>query len=617
MNQHPDEFGVLSLGVVLLAAAVFSVPIARRIRLSAIVAYLAAGVLIGPWGLGVFRAPETILTVASLGVVMLLFLIGLELKLSRLLAMRRDIFGLGMAQLALTTAAVGGLAYATGLVGWRGAIVAGIALAMSATTIALKILEDRGHMQQTYGQRAFAILLFQDMSVVPLLALLPLLAPGAGGDNHGSSVDTLVSVAAIGAAIAAVVVAGRYLLNPFFRLLAETGAREVMTCAALLVVLGAALLMDAVGMSTALGAFLAGVLLAESNYRHELEADIEPFRGLLLALFFMGIGMTIDLAVVAGHALLIVAAAAAITLIKAAIVWLMFRTSCTQEGDALRAGSVLTAAGEFAFVLLPLGASLGVLSTSQGSLLAAIAAITMLMGPLVAEGTEALLRRMPGRNVREADDFEGAHGSVLLIGFGRFGQLVAQCLLAEDVDVTAIDVDARMIQNAGRFGFKVYYGDGTRLDVLRAAGAAKSRLIAICIDDSIAATMIAALARIEFPGAKLFVRAYDRTHTLELIAKGVDFELRETYESALTFGRKSLEALGLDVERSSAVEADVRSRDLARLALQQAEGLMAGVEMLRPGRPVEPEPLSLPERQAVPLNPEAEDIIRHETEFSS
>jgi glutathione-regulated potassium-efflux system protein KefB len=425
-----------------------------------------------------------------------------------------------------------------------------------------------------------------------------------------------VSVAFVAGAIAAIVVAGRYLLNPFFRLLAETGAREVMTCAALLVVLGAALLMEAVGMSMALGAFLAGVLLAESNYRHELEADIEPFRGLLLALFFMGIGMTIDLAIVRDNVLLIVATAAAITLIKALIVWLMFRASCTREGDALRAGSVLTAAGEFAFVLLPLGTSLGVLTANQGSVLAAIAAVTMLMGPLVAEASEAVLRRVLGRRVREADDFDGAHGSVLLVGFGRFGQLVAQCLLAEGVDVTAIDIDARMIQNAGRFGFKVYYGDGTRLDVLRAAGAAKARLIAICIDDKIAATAITDAVLTAFPGAKLYVRTYDRAHTLELIAKGVDFELRETYESALAFGRKSLEALGLDADRASAIEADVRSRDLARLALQQAEGIMAGVEMLW-GRAVEPEPLSLPEREGVALNPEAEDIIRHETEFSS
>ncbi len=615
MHQQPDEFGVLSLGVVLLAAAVFSVPIARRMKLSAIVAYLAVGVLIGPWGLGVFRAPETILAVAGLGVVMLLFVIGLDLKLSRLLAMRRDIFGLGAAQLALTTAAIGGLGWATGLVGWRGALVAGLALAMSATTIALKILEDRGHMQQTYGQRAFAILLFQDMSVVPILALLPLIGPGS--DSHAGYLDAVISVAKIGGAIAVLVVAGRYLLNPFFRLLAETGAREVMTCAALLVVLGAALMMEAVGMSMALGAFLAGVLLAESNYRHELEADIEPFRGLLLAVFFMGIGMTIDLAAVRDNVWLIIAGAVVVTVLKAAIVWLMFRASCTRSGDAWRAGSVLTAAGEFAFVLLPLGVLLGALTTPQGSLLAALAAVTMLLGPLVAEGTEAILRRVLTPEARAADDFDGAHGSVLLIGFGRFGQLVAQCLLAENVDVTAIDNDARMIQNAGRFGFKVYYGDGTRLDVLRAAGAARARLLAVCIDDKAAATAITNLARSEFPGLELYVRSYDRAHTLELIAKGVDFELRETYESALMFGRKSLEALGLDAERAREVEADVRGRDLARLALQQAEGIMAGVEMLRPGRAVEPEPLSAPEREGVPLNPEAEDIIRHETEYSS
>jgi monovalent cation:proton antiporter-2 (CPA2) family protein len=615
MNHSADEFGVLSLAVVLLAAAVLGVPLARRIKLSAIVAYLAAGVLIGPWGMGVFRAPQTILTVASLGVVMLLFLIGLELKISRLLAMRRDIFGLGAAQLALTAAAIGVLVYATGLVDWRGALVAGLALAMSATAIALRILEERGHLQQTYGQRAFAILLFQDMSVVPLLALVPLLGPG--GDSHGTYVDTLTSVAEVAAAIAAVVIAGRYLLNPFFRLLAETGAREVMTGAALLVVLGAALLMEAVGMSAALGAFLAGVLLAESNYRHELEADIEPFRGLLLALFFMGIGMTIDLAVVRDNLLLIVVGAVMITLIKAAIVWLMFRASCTQRGDALRAGSVLTAAGEFAFVLLPLGVSLGVFDAQAGNILSAIAAVTMLLGPLVAEASEAVLRRALGGSEREADDFDGARGSVLLIGFGRFGQLVAQCLLAEDVDVTAIDVDARMIQNAGRFGFKVYYGDGTRLDVLRAAGAAQVRLTAICIDDKQAANAIVELIRSEFPGVKLHVRAFDRAHTLELIAKGVDFELRETFESALAFGRRSLEALGVEPDRASAVEEDVRSRDLARLALQQAEGLLAGIELLRPTRPVEPEPLSLPEREGVALNPEAEDIIRHETEFSS
>src|SRR5216684_3302626 len=581
MHAQPAEFGFLSLAVVLLATAVISVAIARRIRLSAIVAYLAAGVLIGPWGVGVFRAPDTIVAVAELGVVLLLFLIGLELDFSRLFAMRRDIFGLGAAQLALTTAAIAALALAAGL-GWRGAIIAGIALALSATAIALRILDERGHLQQTYGQRAFAILLFQDMSVVPLLALLPLLAPG-GDARGGDWVADLLSVGRVAAAT-------------------------------LLVVLGAALLMQAVGMSMALGAFLAGVLLAGSNYRHELEADVEPFRGLLLALFFMGIGMTIDLSVVRAKLWLILAAAIVLTAVKAAIVWLLFRRTCSRR-DALRAGSVLTGAGEFAFVLLPLGVSLGMLSGPDGSLVTAIAAMTMLIGPPFAELTEAALRRLKQPTEREPDNFDGIAGSVLVIGFGRFGQIVSQCLLAEGIDVTAIDNDAQMIQSAGRFGFKIYYGDGTRLDVLRAAGGGNMRLIAVCIDDAKAATRIVDLVHAEFPGTKLYVRSHDRAHTLELIAKGVDFELRETYESAMAFGREALTALGLDPERARTVEEHVRERDLARLALQEAGGLLAGAEMLTQRAP-RPEPLSAPQREPTPLNPEADDIIHHETEFS-
>jgi Kef-type K+ transport system membrane component KefB/voltage-gated potassium channel Kch len=537
---------------------------------------------------------------------MLLFLIGLELELGRLVALRRAIFGLGAAQLALTALAIGMLAYLVGLVDWRGAVVAGVALAMSATAIALEILEERGQLQQDYGQRAFAILLFQDMAVVPLLAALPLLAQ-AGGSTHTNIGDGLRAVALIVGAILLIVVAGRYLLNPFFRLLAQTGSREVMTAAALLVVLGAALIMQKAGMSMALGAFLAGVLLAESNYRHELEADIEPFRGLLLALFFMGIGMSIDLAVVRANVWLILVAAVVITALKAAIVWLLFRATCVREADALRAGSVLTAAGEFAFVLIPLGGSLGVLDPRQASILTAVAAITMLLGPLVATLTEALLRRFKPLDAREADDFSDARGSVLVIGFGRFGQIVSQCLLAEAIDVTTIDNDPGMIQDAAGFGFKVYYGDGTRLDVLRAAGAGDARLIAVCIDNREAASRVVDLVHAEFPGTKLYVRSFDRRHTLQLIAKGVDFELRETYESALVFGRSTLEALGIDSERAAATEQFVRSRDLDLLALQQAEGLSAGADLLRT-RMVH-EPLSTPAREVKPLNPEAEEII--------
>jgi glutathione-regulated potassium-efflux system protein KefB len=603
--QH-GELGFLTFGLVLLTAAVLSVPIARRLGLSAIVAYLIAGIVIGPHGLAAFGTPESIIPVSELGVVMLLFLIGLELELGRLVALRRAIFGLGAAQLALTALAIGVLAYLVGLVDWRGAVVAGVALAMSATAIALEILEERGQLQQDYGQRAFAILLFQDMAVVPLLAALPLLAQ-AGGSTHTDVGDGLRAVALIVGAILLIVVAGRYLLNPFFRLLAQTGSREVMTAAALLVVLGAALIMQKAGMSMALGAFLAGVLLAESNYRHELEADIEPFRGLLLALFFMGIGMSIDLAVVRANVWLILVAAVVITALKAGIVWLLFRATCVREADALRAGSVLTAAGEFAFVLIPLGGSLGVLDARQASILTAIAAISMLLGPLVATLTETLLRRFKPLDAREPDDFSDARGSVLVIGFGRFGQIVSQCLLAEAIDVTTIDNDPEMIQDAAGFGFKVYYGDGTRLDVLRAAGAGDARLIAVCIDNREAASRVVDLVHAEFPGTKLYVRSFDRRHTLQLIAKGVDFELRETYESALVFGRSTLEALGIDSERAAATEQFVRSRDLDLLAVQQAEGLSAGADLLRT-RMVH-EPLSTPAREVKPLNPEAEEII--------
>jgi monovalent cation:proton antiporter-2 (CPA2) family protein len=601
--QRLGEFAFLTFGLVLLLTAVLSVPIGRKIGLPSIVAYLLGGIIIGPSGLAVFPTPESIIPVSELGVVLLLFLIGLELELGQLLAMRRAIFGLGAAQLASTALVMALLAHGLGLLGWRGAIVAGLALAMSATAIALQILEDRGELQHGYGQRAFAILLFQDMAVVPLLALLPLLAQGGAHADLGQASR---AVALITGAIAAIVLAGRYLLNPFFRLLAQSGSREVMTAAALLVVLGAALVMQLAGMPMALGAFLAGVLLAESNYRHELEADIEPFRGLLLALFFMGIGMSIDIGLVRANLALIAVAALAITVLKAAIVWALFRAVCAR-GDALRAGSVLTSAGEFAFVLIPLGSSLGVFEDRQSGILVAIAAVTMLLGPLVASLCDRLLQRLARPEEREADDFADARGSVLVIGWGRFGQIVSQCLLAEGIDVTTIDRDPEMIRQAGRFGFKVYYGDGTRLDVLRAAGAGKVRLIAVCVDDRDAASRIVDLLQAEFPGSELCVRSYDRRHSLALIAKGVSFELRETFESALAFGRKTLEALDLDSERALAVAEFVRRRDLERLALQQAEGITAGRDLLH--TTMIQEPLSRPAGEARPLNPEAEEIV--------
>ncbi len=605
-----ETHSVLLLPLLLLAVAVVSVPLARLLRLSAIVAYLAAGVVIGPFGLALVTAPGTIVTVSELGVVLLLFLIGLELEFSRLLALRRAIFGLGAAQLVVTAAVLAGLAFWLGLAGWRGAVIAGLALAMSATAIALKILEDRGQLQQPYGQRAFAILLFQDMSVVPILALLPLLSPNSDMQVTDFSA-TVFAVGLIIAAIATLVIAGRYWLNPFLALLARTGAREIMTAAALLVVLGSAALMQAAGMSMALGAFLAGVMLAGSNYRHELEADIEPFRGLLLALFFMGVGMSIDVGVVVANLALIVIAAIIITVLKAGIVAVLFRATCPKAGDALRAGSVLTAAGEFAYVLIPTGVGLGAMTAAEASLFSAIAAVTMLMGPPVAALTDVVMARFARIRVLESDDFDGVRGAALIIGFGRFGQLVAQCLLAEAVNVVTIDNDPEMITTAGQFGFKVYFGDGARLDVLRVAIGREVRLVAVCVDKRETANRIVELVRADFPGMKLYVRAYDRRHTLELVAKGVDFELRETFKSAVEFGRAALEGLGLSHERAVEVADYVRTRDLERLALQRAEGLAAGRDLAFRPR-VEPEPLSEPTRKTEALNAEAAELVRED-----
>jgi monovalent cation:proton antiporter-2 (CPA2) family protein len=611
--DQPHGGGLLVLPLLLLAVAVISVPLGRLLRLSPIVAYLAAGLVVGPFGLALVSGRQTIAAVSELGVVLLLFLIGLELEFSRLLALRRAIFGLGAAQLAVTAAALGGLAYALGLTGWRGAVVAGLALAMSATAIALKILEDRGELQQTYGQRAFAILLFQDMSVVPILALLPLMAPGADSEAM-DFFSTGLGAFRIAAAIAAVVIAGRYVLNPVLALLARTGTREVMTAASLLVVLGAAALMEAAGMSMALGAFLAGVLLAESTYRHELQADIEPFRGLLLALFFMSVGMSIDVQVVAANLALIVAAAIVITILKAGIVTLLFRSTCENRSDSLRAGSVLTGAGEFAYVLIPFGLALGLMAPREASLFSAIAAMTMLMGPPTAALADTVLARAGLRRLPEPDDFEGVEGAALVIGFGRFGQLVSQCLLAEAVDVITIDNDPEMIETAGRFGFKVYYGDGTRLDVLRAAIRSEVRLVAVCVDKRDTTDRIVDLVHAQFPALKLYVRSYDRRHSLELLSKyGVDFELRETFESAIEFGRTVLEGLGLPRERSIEVADYVRRRDRDRLALQQAEGIAAGRDLVWQRR-VRPEPLSEPRHKGEALNPEAGKLMKEGAE---
>ncbi|MGU3496559.1 monovalent cation:proton antiporter-2 (CPA2) family protein [Xanthobacteraceae bacterium A53D] len=612
--MHGDEHTLFLSALAFLAAAVISVPIAKRLGLSPVVGYLASGIAIGPSGLNVAN-PSTVITVAELGVVLLLFLIGLELQPSRLLSMGRYIFGLGTAQLLVTGAVIAVVDAMLGF-GWAAALISGMALAMSATSIALQLLSERGDLSSGYGQRAFSILLFQDIAIVPLLALVPLLAPGGVNVETRDTMAVLMQAAGMGAAIGAIILAGRFLLNPLFRLLARSGAREAMTAAALLVVLGAAGLMAFAGLSMALGAFLAGLMLSESTFRHELEANIDSFRGLLLALFFMGVGMSLDLAIVVPHVTTVLAGAFVITAIKFAVVFFLYRGLHRDLADGLRAGAVLMPAGEFAFVLFPLALSNGILNQEEASLLTATAAVTMMIGPLAFAGIEWLLPRLKREAVEpEPDDFSDAGGQVLVIGFGRFGQVVSQCLLAENVGVTIIDNDVEMIQSAGRFGVHIYYGDGTRLDVLRSAGAETAELIAICVDDKDTATRIVDMVRAALPQARLFVRSYDRVHSMDLLRKGVDFEIRETLESAFAFGSRTLESLGLAPEAARQRVAEVRERDRARLLRQMDEGLYDGADMYQP-RKVEPEPLTQPEKRARPLNPEAQDVLTHETEFS-
>ncbi len=590
------------------AAAVVAVPLFRRLGLSAVLGYLAAGVAIGPSALRLVDDPQTTARVAELGVVLLLFIVGLELKLGHLWSMKRDIFGAGLLQLLICTVLFGGIAWMLG-VPPAGAFVIGTALGLSATAIGLQMLEERGDLGSPYGQRSFAVLLFQDLSIVPILAVLPLLATGIGS-GEGSGMASLIPIGQALAAIAAVILIGRYGLNPFFRALANSGAREVMTASALFVVFGAALLMESVGLSMAMGAFLAGLLLAESHFRHQLEADIEPFRGILLGLFFMSVGMSIDLATVRDQWVWLLLATVGVLVAKTVLIAAILRAFGAPVRDGLRAGAILSTAGEFAFVLLPVAAGLMLMPPNVAQFMAALAALTMLFGPVVAKLLDLVLGRM--RQVEpepEADTFDGAESRVLVIGFGRFGQVLNQVMLAQGIAVTVIDRDVERIRNAAPFGFRVYYGDGTRIDVLRAARADKAELICVCTDDRETTTKIAELVHENFPQARTFVRAFDRVHAIELMNHEVDYQVRETFESALVFGRTALEELGLAPEQAQDVVEDVRKRDIARLMMQKAEdSLMSGVDLMH-GVRLTPEPLIKPKARSRALSPETRDLI--------
>ena len=576
--------------LLLLGGAVIAAPIFRKLGLGTVLGYLAAGVVIGPV-LHLIGGSGEILAVAELGVVLLLFIIGLELKPSRLWHMRRDIFGLGTSQVVLTGLVVTALVYAAGLLDWRGALVAGFGLALSSTAFALQLLEDYGDMNSRYGQRSFSILLFQDLAIVPLLAMVTVLSSQGGEAQQSPLIEIGIAVAAV----IGMILAGRYLLTPMFQIIGRTGAREVMIAAALFVVLGSAYLMQVAGLSMAMGAFLAGVMLAESSYRHELEADIEPFRGLLLALFFIAVGLSMELEVIVDNMALIIVAVPVLMAVKALVIYTICRLSGSSRNDATRIGMLLPQGGEFGFVLFTTASAAGLFSGAQSSLLISIVTLSMALTPLTAKIGQRLLVRETGEKEEMEEDFEGAGSDVLMVGFSRFGQIAAQILLASGRDVTILDDSPDRVRQASTFGFRIYFGDGTRLDMLRAAGIERAKIVAVCTHKKEITDKIVDLIRSEYPDVRLFVRSYDRIHSLELRARDVEYEVRETLESGLLFGRRTLEGLGATEDEAYEIGEDIRRRDEERLRLQAQEGMLAGRELMHK-RPVKPEPLIKPKK---------------------
>jgi CPA2 family monovalent cation:H+ antiporter-2/glutathione-regulated potassium-efflux system protein KefB len=491
--------------VALLAAGVIAVPLFKRLGLGSVLGYLLAGLAIGPFGLGLFTDAHAILHVAELGVVMFLFIIGLEMEPSRLWGMRRAIFGLGLVQVGACIAALTLVGFGLGF-SVTVAFVAGTGFVLTSTAIVMQLLEERRALATPKGQRIVAILLLEDLAIVPLLAIVALLAPGG---VEASSTERAIAVAVALGSVAALVAAGRWLLNPLFRLLAAAKAREVMTAAALLVVLGSALVMQLGGLSMAMGAFVAGVLLSESSFRHQLEADVEPFRGILLGLFFLGVGMSLDLTVIAANTGLILMGVAAYMAVKALLIYGVARALRASHAESLERAALMAQGGEFAFVLYAAAAGAGIIDGTTNAVLTATVILSMALTPLMVIAFD----RLGPKAVASTDGMEAPEdlvGSALIVGFGRFGQIASQPLISQGCSVSIIDTNAQNIRLAEGFGFKVYYGDGTRLDILRAAGAETARAILICVDDPAMAKHIAELAKAEFPLAPVLARARDR-----------------------------------------------------------------------------------------------------------
>lgn len=568
---------VLREAVVYLAAATVAVPLFIRTGLGGILGYLAAGVLIGPYALGLVTDPERTQKFAEFGVVLLLFLIGLELRPARLWQLRHDIFGLGLLQVVLCGLALTGVMLWLTALSWQSALVVGLALALSSTAMVVGLLQENDLLNTPKGERAFSVLLLQDIAIVPLLAIVAAFSrtPDAA-DAPGGLEQAVLTLAGI----VALALAGRYLMNPLFRVLGALRAREVFVTAALLTVTGAAWIMSELGGSMALGAFVAGVMLADSNYRHELEADLEPFRGLLLGLFFIAIGMSLSVTAIADNLGLVAKLVAAVMLVKALIIAGLARAFGSPWREARAIGVLLSQGGEFGFVIFTAAAAGLLIAPEAASLFSAVVVVSMALTPL-------LIRFFPKVTppTEYADGLEGPEtaplGRAILVGYGRFGQAVGQMLMARGVEITIIDRNPAQIKVSAPFGVKVYYGDGRRIDVLRAAGADQAQLILFCKgSDRLDAATIAAV-RAAFPQARIFARAYDRRHWIALVRADVDHAVREVFDSAVRMGRDALLALGTPAETVDEIEEEFRRRDSERLAMQYQTGdLLTGKDML-------------------------------------
>ncbi|MBF0256391.1 MAG: glutathione-regulated potassium-efflux system protein KefC [Gammaproteobacteria bacterium] len=565
------EASILSNAVIYLGAAVISVPLAKRLGLGSVLGYLIAGVIIGPWVLGLIDNVEDILHFAEFGVVLLLFLIGLELNPRRLWSMRQPILGLGGLQVAATSALLLIPALLFGL-SFTQALVIAMGLSLSSTAIALQSLQERHLLSTRAGSSTFSVLLFQDIAVIPMLALIPLLA--GGGEAEAGGFEGLIKVVGV---IGGIVVLGHYLTRPIFRFIANTELEEIFTAFTLLLVTGISLLMAQVELSMALGSFLAGVLLAESEYRHVLEAEIEPFKGLLLGLFFISVGMSINFGLLLAQPLLILGLVLLLVAIKLLVLWFIAsRCKTPLEGDqrALFA-FLLCQGGEFAFVLFGVARTEGLLDTALTDPLILVVSLSMVITPLLLLLQNRLLQPQHMRlgEPRPADPMDEVN-PVIIAGFGRFGRVVGRLLHANRVATTLLDHDPDHIELVRQYGYKVYYGDATRLDILRAAGADKARLLIVALDDAEASLHLVELAKEHFPQLKILARAYDLTHAYQLHKRGVELFQREMLESALKLGEQSLRELGFGAYRAQEAANRFRDYDRKLFDLLQEEGAL-------------------------------------------